>query len=111
MIILFDAIVIENSANNYINCYKNLNLNINLSAFDFRNIHFRCKFEFQLEFKVLSNLSIMLLINVSIIIIFVIISRLKTYNIKASIMKNKIKNFEKRDCYDRKKIRKCSQNF
>ena len=79
MIILFDAIIIEDLINNYINCHTNLNLNINLSTSDFCDIHSRCKFEFQLEFKVLSNLSIISLINVSIEIIFVIILRLRTY--------------------------------
>ena len=90
MITLIDSTVVDDLTNIHIHCYFILISIINLSVVNFCDIHSRCKFEFQLKLKFLLNLFVILFEDVKIVIIFIIIIRLRTYNI--SIVMKEIKN-------------------
>ena len=90
MMILIDLTVVDDLINIYINCYFISISVINLSIVDFCDIHFQCKFEFQLKLKFLLNLFVILSEDVKIVIIFIIIMRLRIYDI--SIVMKEIEN-------------------
>ena len=85
MITSIDLTIVDNLINICITYYFILISVINLLTVDFYNIHFRCKFEFQLKLELLLNLFVILFEDIKILIIFVIIIRLKIYNISIVI--------------------------
>ena len=82
--------IIDNLINIYIHSYFTSISIINLLIVNFCDIHFRCKFKFQLKLKYLLNLFVILLKDIKIIIIFIIIMKLRVYDI--SIVIKEIKN-------------------
>ena len=104
-----DLTVVDDLINIYIKYHFISILIINLSIVDFYDIHFQCKFEFQLKLKFLLNLFIILSEDVKIVIIFIIIMKLKTYNI--SIVMKEIKNQITKNRYECEKLNVNNQNF
>ena len=109
MMTSIDSTVVNDLTNICINCYFILISIINLSVVDFYDIHSRCKFEFQLKLKFLLNLSVILFKDVKIVIIFIIIMRLKTYDI--SIIIKEIENRIAKNRYECEKLNIDNQNF
>ena len=109
MMTSIDSAVVDDLANICINCFFTSISVINLSAVDFCDIHSRCKFGFQLKLKFLLNLSAILPEDVRIVIIFVIIMRLRTYDI--SIIMKEIENRITKNRYKCEKLSVGNQNF